>query len=141
MPNAYGLIGNRANAIEPGKRPLSSMSPTVVLDAQGRVVLSVGASGGSTIISSVLQVVLNTIDFGMHPAEAVSAPRIHHQWQPGSLWLEPQIPLDVQRALASRGHKLVVRPAYSAVQAVGRDASSLTASSDPRKGGRPAGIW
>ena len=141
VPNAFGLVGNAANAVAPGKRPLSSMSPTIVLDSDGEVLLAVGASGGSTIISSVLQTIVNTVDFGMDPVAAVSAPRIHHQWQPDVLMLEPEIPVDVVNALRARGHEIVVREGFSSVQAVLRDQASLAGASDPRKGGRAAGVW
>ena len=138
VPNAFGLVGGEANAIEAGKRPLSSMTPTIVLDAEGRVVLTVGASGGSTIISSTLQVLLAVLDFGLDPQEAVAAPRLHHQWLPEKLWLEPGFSLDVQRALSARGHELVVRPGFSSVQAVARQDDAYVGGADPRKGGWPA---
>jgi gamma-glutamyltranspeptidase/glutathione hydrolase len=138
VPNAYGLVGDEANAIAPGKRPLSSMSPTVVLDADGRVVMSIGASGGSTIISSTLQVYLNVAVFGMDPQAAVSASRIHHQWLPDRLFAEPDLPADVTRALEARGHTLDVRPAFSSVQVVVRVDGGYEGGSDPRKGGWPA---
>ena len=81
VPNAYGLVGGDANAPGPGKRPLSSMAPTIVL-RDGRVVLVTGTPGGSRIITTVLQVILNVVDHRMNIAEAVAAPRIHHQWLP-----------------------------------------------------------
>lgn len=139
VPNAYGLVGNAANAIAPGKRPLSSMTPTVVLDQDGRVVMSLGASGGSTIISAVVQVFLNVVEFGLDPQEAVAAPRFHHQWQPDQLFVEPGFPVDVQRALSARGHTVVERPGFSSVQMVVRSEDGLIrGGSDPRKGGWPA---
>lgn len=142
VPNAYGLIGGEANAIAPGKRPLSSMSPTLVLDAEGRVVLAVGASGGSTIISAVLQAVLNVVDFGMDPQAAVAAARVHHQWQPDRLYVEPEISPDTRALLEALGHELKVVRAFSAAQMVGAGANGLRlGGSDPRKGGRPAGAF
>lgn len=138
VPNAFGLVGDAANAIAPGKRPLSSMSPTVVTDADGQVVLVVGASGGSTIISGTLQVLLNVLVFGMDAEEAVSAPRIHHQWLPDRLMVEPGIPDDVVRALRARGHEVVVREGFTAVQAVVKTPTGVEGASDPRKDGRPA---
>lgn len=142
VPNAYGLVGTEANAIAPGKRPLSSMTPTVVLDPTGRVELVVGASGGSTIISGTLQTLLNVLVFGMTPEDAVAAPRIHHQWQPDVLFVEPGIPRDVVVALEARGHTVDVRPGYTAVQAILVGEQRLaTGGSDPRKGGRPAPAW
>ncbi len=139
VPNAYGLVGDAANAIAPKKRPLSSMSPTVVLGPDGRVVMVIGASGGSQIISSVLQVTLNVIDFGMDPEEAVSAPRIHHQWLPDEVWVEPGIPLDVQRNLEARGHKLRLEETFSSVQLVVQS-QEMEGAADPRKGGTAAGV-
>ncbi|MCA9569262.1 MAG: gamma-glutamyltransferase, partial [Myxococcales bacterium] len=138
-PNAYGLVGDEQNAIAPGKRPLSSMTPTVVLDADGKVLMSIGASGGSTIISAVLQVLLDVVVFDMDPQEAVAAPRFHHQWQPSTLWLEPGFPLDVQRALESIGHTVTVRPGFSSVQLVVRAGEGrYEGGADPRKGRWPA---
>ncbi len=137
-PNAYGLIGAEANAIAAGKRPLSSMSPTVILDSEGEVVFSVGGSGGSHIISSTAQVILNVLVFGMDAQEAVSAPRFHHQWQPDLLLVEEDVPADVIHALEARGH-VIKRYDYSiAVQAVARDKDGLAGGADPRKGGWPA---
>lgn len=139
VPNAFGLVGNEANAIAAGKRPLSSMTPTVVLDGNGKVVLVVGASGGSTIISGVLQVVLDVLVFGMDAEEAVAAPRIHHQWLPDTLSVEPGIPDDVVRALRARGHDVVVREGFTAVQlVVVAPDGTVQGASDPRKDGRPA---
>ncbi|MEQ1501199.1 MAG: gamma-glutamyltransferase [Myxococcota bacterium] len=138
VPNAFGLVGNAANAIAPGTHPLSSMSPTVVLDGD-KVVLVVGASGGSTIISGTLEVLLDVLVFGMDAEEAVSAPRFHHQWLPNTLTVEPGTPDDVVRALTARGHQVTVRELPTAVQVVtvGPD-GRIEGASDPRKGGRPA---
>ncbi len=140
VPNAFGLVGREANAVEPGKRPLSSMTPTVVLDEEGEVLMAIGASGGPFIISSTLQVLSNILDFGMDPAEAVSAPRVHHQWVPELLFLdEPGHPADVRRGLIERGHSLRSFPFFSAVQVVTRGPDGLLlGASDPRKGGAPA---
>ena len=142
VPNAYGLIGSEANAVAPGKRPLSSMSPTVVLDSSGRPFMVVGASGGSHIISGTLQVILSVLDFGMNPQEAVAASRFHHQWQPASLWIEPGFPQDVLEALEAKGHVLDRRHDFSSVQAVVRtEDGTLRGGADPRKGGWPAGAY
>lgn len=112
-PNAYGLLGAEANAIEPGKRMLSSMTPTIVAH-EGTPVLLVGSPGGSTIITTVLQIILNTTVHNMNIAQAVSAPRIHHQWQPDSILPEFfAISPDTARILESRGHTL--REATSAI--------------------------
>jgi gamma-glutamyltranspeptidase/glutathione hydrolase len=141
VANAFGLVGGEANSVAPGKRPLSSMSPTIVLDPQGRVVLSVGASGGAQIISSVAQAISNVIDFGMDPEAAVSAPRIHHQWQPDELVVEPEFAPEVAASLAARGHVVVRRRLYSAVEAVGVDPTGYAGGADPRKGGEAVGAW
>ena len=138
VPNAFGLVGKESNAVAPGKRPLSSMTPTLLLDEEGQIVMAVGASGGPFIISSTLQVLSNVVDFGMDPEEAVSAPRMHHQWVPELLFLDEGVPMDVQRGLQARGHELKVMPFFSSVQLVSAEASGLSAASDPRKGGYPA---
>lgn len=136
-PNNYGLVGTEQNAVAPGKRPLSSMSPTLVLDRQNRPYMAVGASGGPTIITGTLFVLLNTVDFGMSPADAVTAARIHHQWLPYELYLEE--PLAVRPKLEEFGHRVEVRPAYSNTQMVVRSgAEAFTGVSDPRKAGAPA---
>lgn len=140
VPNAYGLIGGRANAIAAGKRPLSSMTPTVVRDSEGKVVLTIGASGGSMIISSVLQVFLNVVEFGMDPQAAVSAARFHHQWQPEHIFLEAAIPEDVRLGLAERGHQTKRFELYSSVQLSLYGDEGALGGSDPRKGGWPAGL-
>ena len=119
VPNFFGLVGNAANAVAPKKRPLSSMSPTIVLK-NGKARLVVGASGGPTIITGTLQVMLNVLVFGMDIREAVESPRIHHQWVPEILWVERQIPADVIAGLKARGHVVKVRPRYNAVQGVVR---------------------
>jgi len=141
VPNAFGLVGAEANAVAPGKRPLSSMTPTIVLDGDGAVVMSVGASGGSTIISATLQVILDVLVFGLDPQEAVATPRFHHQWLPDELLVEPGFPADVVTALEARGHTVREAEGYSAVQVVVREGGALAAGSDPRKGGAPAATW
>ena len=104
-PNGFGLIGGTANAIEPGKRPLSSMTPTIVLK-DGEPWLLTGSPGGSTIINIVLQVILNAVDFDMNVMQAVNAPRIHHQWLPDVVVQEPGVSPDTLRILESRGFKI-----------------------------------
>ena len=100
VPNAYGLIGGDANAVAPDKRPLSSMSPTIVLK-DGKTFLVTGSPGGSRIITTVLQIIMNVIDHGMNVAEASAAPRMHHQWLPDELRVEEG--LQPRHAEASRG--------------------------------------
>ncbi len=101
-PNGFGLIGARANEIEPGKRPLSSMTPTIVVK-DGKAVFATGTPGGSTIINVVLQNVLNIIEFGMNPMQANAAPKIHHQWQPDIIIAEPGVSIDTIRLMQGRG--------------------------------------
>jgi gamma-glutamyltranspeptidase/glutathione hydrolase len=141
VPNSYGLVGAESNAIAPGRHPLSSMAPTVLLDPSGKPVLSIGASGGSMIPSAVLEVILDVIEFHLDPEEAVSTPRFHHQWLPDDLVLEPGFPSDVVAALRARGHHVVVREQNSAVEAVQIDGDTVVGASDPRKDGRPAAVW
>ncbi|MCB2091164.1 MAG: gamma-glutamyltransferase [Alphaproteobacteria bacterium] len=104
-PNAFGLIGGVANQIEPGKRPLSAMSPTIIFK-NGKPYMVTGSPGGSTIITVVLQMVLNVLEFDMNIAEASAAPRIHHQWWPDKVVLEQGISQDTFAILKSRGFKL-----------------------------------
>jgi len=136
-PNNYGLVGTEQNAVAPGKRPLSSMSPTLVLDPKDRPFMSVGASGGPTIITGTFWAMVNTIDFGMSPEEAIVAPRMHHQWLPYELYMEE--PLAIKPKLETIGHEVVVRSAYSNVQMIVRsNDGGFTGVSDPRKAGAPA---
>lgn len=137
VPNVYGLIGAEANAIAPGKRPLSSMSPTIVT-RDDRAVAALGGSGGPLIISSTLQTLLNTIVFGMSAEDAVAAPRLHHQWIPPVLAVEAGIPDRMRRRLEKRGHTVKEIGASAAVQLVRRTASGFEGASDPRKGGEAA---
>jgi len=105
-PNAFGLIQGERNAIAPGKRPLSSMTPTLVT-RDGQFVMALGSPGGPRIISTVLQVLVNVIDFHLNAQEAVSRPRIHHQWMPDELRCEAGLSPDTLALLRQRGHRLV----------------------------------
>jgi len=105
VQNAFGLVGAEANSIAPGKRPLSSMSPTIVLK-DGKPIMTLGAAGGPTIITQVVQALINVIDLGMTPQEAVSAPRIHNQWLPERLFVESALSIEIQAGLERRGHRL-----------------------------------
>jgi gamma-glutamyltranspeptidase/glutathione hydrolase len=105
VPNAYGLIGGEANAIEPKKRPLSSMTPTIVLK-DGQPFIATGSPGGSTIITVVMQLLLNVVEFDMNIAEATAAPRMHHQWLPDLVFAEPGISPDTLSVLEGRGFLL-----------------------------------
>ena len=141
VPNAYGLVGSEANAVSPGARPLSSMSPTVLVSPDGRERIVVGASGGPFIITSTLQVIVDIVDFGVDPAEAVSAPRAHHQWAPRLLFLDAGTSPDTAAQLRARGHEVKELDFFSSVQVVHRTAEGeLLGASDPRKGGWPAGV-
>ncbi len=141
VANAFGLIGAEANAVAPGKRPLSSMSPTIVLK-DGKPVLSVGAAGGPTIISQTLLAIVYHIDFGMAIDEALAQPRFHHQWMPDELRIEKNVPSEVRRELERRGHKLEVLNSIGAAQAVALsgDKSRLVGVPDPRGEGKAAGF-
>ncbi|TVR58127.1 MAG: gamma-glutamyltransferase [Candidatus Competibacteraceae bacterium] len=139
VPNAYGLIGGDANAVAPGKRPLSSMTPTLVFQ-DGRVVLVTGSPGGSRIITTVLQIVLNVIDHQMNLAEATVAPRVHHQWWPDELQVETGLSPDTVRLLEQRGHRVVVTEAMGSTQSIVRAPEGLYGFPDTRQpGGQAAG--
>lgn len=146
VPNAYGLVGREANAISAGKRPLSSMSPTIILDA-GQVRGMVGASGGPTIITGALEVALNLIHLHARSGElgeAVDAPRVHHQWSPNVLFYDEGIPKETLNALKALGHQLKAWGRFTSVQALWRyDATDkrgplLVGASDPSKLGKPS---
>src|SRR5438128_434293 len=112
VPNAYGLLQSENNAIAPRKRPLSSMTPTLVLK-DGRHWFAIGSPGGPTIINTVLQVTLNVVDHGMNLEEAIAQPRLHHQWLPDQVEYEPHgLPADVLEALRRRGHRFAPEPRY-----------------------------
>jgi gamma-glutamyltranspeptidase/glutathione hydrolase len=134
-PNAYGLIQGENDAIAAGKRPLSSMTPTMVLK-DGKLFLAVGSPGGPTIINQMVQVIINTIDHGMNVQEAVNAPRLHHQWQPDVTFYEPfAISKDVLTALKAKGQKFFDHTSYLGdVQAVMIDLKTgeRLGGSDPR---------
>ena len=104
FPNGYGLIGGIANGIHPNKRPLSSMTPTIMFNAEGEPVLATGTPGGSTIITVVMQIILNLLEFDMGIAEATAASRIHHQWLPDNIYYEPGLSADSNALLQQMGH-------------------------------------
>ncbi|EBO5438508.1 gamma-glutamyltransferase [Salmonella enterica] len=132
VPNVYGLVGGEANAVGPKKRPLSSMSPTIVVK-DGKTWLVTGSPGGSRIITTVLQMVVNTIDFGMNVAEATNAPRFHHQWLPDELPVEKGFSPDTLKLLEQKGQKVALKEAMGSTQSimVGPD-GELYGASDPR---------
>jgi gamma-glutamyltranspeptidase/glutathione hydrolase len=139
-PNAWQAIGSDANAVKPGKRPLSSMTPMIVMK-DGRAVMALGSSMGTMIISADLHALLNTIDFGFDAARAVMAPRFHHQWQPDILFIEPEFPLDVRNRLEALGHTLRERSMIGAAQLSLYDAEScyFWGGSDGRRDSAAAG--
>jgi gamma-glutamyltranspeptidase/glutathione hydrolase len=141
VPNYFGLIGSEANAIAPGKRPLSSMSPTIVLKG-GKPILALGAAGGPRIISAVVMELVDMLDLGLRPVEANRAPRIHQQWSPDELMVEDSLPLPVQEELRKRGHKLMHSSAIGVSQIVALDPEDnrFTGAADPRAGGK-AEAW
>ena len=124
-------MGGDANAVAAGKRPLSSMTPTLVLK-DGKPVLVTGSPGGARIITTVLQTVVNTIDFGMNPAEAASTPRVHHQWTPDELRVEKGLSPDTLALLRQRGHHIAVKPSMGRTQTIALRAGVLYGYSDPR---------
>lgn len=139
VPNNYGLMGTEQNAVAPGKRPLSSMSPTLVTK-DGEPYMSVGASGGPTIITGTLAAIIRAVDWQWPAADIVSRPRIHHQWLPAKLFAE-ELPESWVAVLRERGHNVAVRGGYTSVQMVIRNADgTLVGASDPRKMGQPAGV-
>ena len=131
VPNAFGLIGNQANAIAANKRPLSSMTPTMVMREQ-RPWLITGSPGGSQIISTVLQTIVNSIDFEMNPAEAAATPRIHHQWQPDELRIEKGISADSIAILKQRGHQIQQKASMGKTQTIQVIDGQYYGYSDPR---------
>jgi gamma-glutamyltranspeptidase/glutathione hydrolase len=136
-PNAYGLIGYEANEPGPGKRPLSSMTPTIVLK-DGKPFLITGSPGGSRITTAVLQVIVNVIDRGMGVADAVAAPRVHNQWLPDQVFVEPGVPDAVAAALQARGDKVVPQPPFTSANSIAITAEGFVGAADPRRGGATA---
>jgi len=131
VANAYGLVGGDANAVQAGKRPLSSMTPTLVLK-DGKPVLVTGSPGGARIITTVLQQVVNHIDFGMNPAEAAATPRFHHQWTPDELRVEKGFSPDTLALLRQWGHKVALKASMGRTQTIEIRDGLLRGASDPR---------
>jgi gamma-glutamyltranspeptidase / glutathione hydrolase len=132
VPNAYGLIGGDANAPGPGKRPLSSMSPTIVLK-DGKPFLVTGSPGGSRIITTVLQVISNVIDHGMNIAEATEASRVHHQWLPDEIRVERGISSDTAKLLQAKGHKINLQQAMGSTHSIMMAPTGMEGASDQRQ--------
>lgn len=131
VANAYGLVGGEANAVAPGKRPLSSMTPTLLLK-DGQPVLVTGTPGGARIITTVLQSVTNLVDYDMNPAESASALRVHHQWTPDELRVEQGFNTDTTRLLEEKGHTVNVKASMGRTQTIQREGDMLWGYSDPR---------
>jgi gamma-glutamyltranspeptidase/glutathione hydrolase len=140
VPNHFGLVGGEANAIAPGKRPLSSMSPTLVLK-NGKPIIALGAAGGPKIITAVLQELVDMLDLGMTPKEALTVPRIHQQWSPDELTVETRLPANIKQALAQRGHIIKETEGLAVSQIVARsaDGKKFIGAADPRANGEAAG--
>ncbi len=139
VPNAFGLIGGAANAIAPGKRPLSSMSPTIVLKDDSPI-LTLGAAGGPRIITQVVLAVTRHLDLGMPLDRALAAPRFHHQWIPDCLYVEDTLPAAQRSKLEALGHDVKTATVVGVTQAIGRDAEgTLHGVHDPRVAGKAAG--
>jgi len=133
VPNVFGLVGKEANSIHPGKRMLSSMTPTIV-EKNGELFLVLGAPGGSTIITAVLQTLLNVVEYEMPLAEAVKAPRFHHQWLPDRIVVEKgALSTAVRDSLTAMGHQLHEITYMAKIKAIQRmPDGTLVAAADPR---------
>jgi gamma-glutamyltranspeptidase/glutathione hydrolase len=117
VPNMFGLVGSEANAIEPGKRPLSSMTPTI-LTKDNHLFMAVGAPGGSRITTGVMEVILDVIDFKMNAQAAVDLPRFHMQWKPDTLYLQNGIPESTAQALERMGYRVEPTGGVARVEAI-----------------------
>ena len=134
FPNAYGLIGNEANAIGPGKRMLSSMSPSIVENANGDLFLVLGSPGGSTIITTTAQIIMNVIDFGMSIEDAVENPRFHHQWLPDVIQMEKnRFSIEVVQALQNMGHSVKYRDAIGEANCIMVKEGLIYGAADSRR--------
>ncbi len=132
VPNAYGLLGGEANKVEPNKRMLSSMSPTIV-KKDGKNFLVTGSPGGSRIITTTLQVIMNVIDHGLNIQSAVAAPRIHHQWLPDEIRIEEGLSLDTKTALKEKGHVIKQKSSMGAIQSIMVKDDIMYGGADPRR--------
>lgn len=131
-PNAFGLLGGEANQIEPAKRPLSSMAPSMLL-RDGKPYLLTGSPGGSRILTTVLQMIVNLVDFEMNVAEATASPRFHHQWLPDRLYMEEGFSPDTIRILKARGHTIVDSQSMGSLQSILYEAGYFYGASDSRR--------
>tara|TARA_B100000945_G_scaffold321356_1_gene335396 strand:+ start:2459 stop:4162 length:1704 start_codon:yes stop_codon:yes gene_type:complete len=140
VANAFGLLGSQANRVEPLKRPLSSMSPTIVMK-DGQPILTTGAAGGPKIITSVLLGLSRVVDLGMSPADAISTPRFHHQWSPDRLYMERSNDERLIESMKKVGHQVYLSGSAGVSQMIYRDlrTGEFTGVSDPRTAGKAAG--
>ena len=140
-PNMFGLIQGPANAIGPGKRPLSAMAPTIVLK-DGRLFLVLGSPGGPRIISTVTNILMGVVDYGMNIQEAVNAPRFHHQWLPDNIYVEQDFPGPTVKSLEAMGHRVEARDHWSDGECIMVDPKSgeRWGASDKRHNGRAIGF-
>jgi len=129
--NAFGLLGDSANRVQPRKRPLSSMSPTIVLK-NGKPVVTIGAAGGPTIINQVVQGLVNRLVLDLPYEEALSRPRVHHQWQPDRVLIDPSASDELRAGLEKRGHELVTWPGFGSAQMLGLEKGKFVAVAEPR---------
>jgi gamma-glutamyltranspeptidase/glutathione hydrolase len=135
--NAFGLVGFEANLPGPGKRPLSSMSPTIVLK-DGKPVLVTGTPGGSRIISTVVQIVVDVVDYKMDIAAAVAAPRVHHQWMPDEVRVERGFPVGTLDALRAKGHQVIEPLGQTSANSIAVTPNGFLGAPDPRTRGAEA---
>jgi gamma-glutamyltranspeptidase/glutathione hydrolase len=138
-PNMFGLVQGESNSIRPGKRPLSSMTPSILLK-DGKLYMVVGGPGGGRIITSVLQTIINNIDFGFNVRDAVDAPRFHHQWKPDQISMERGFSPDTIRLLEGMGHRVTVTaPASSIFAIIVQPDGWLSGAADGRGYGKASG--
>ena len=137
-PNMFGLLGADANAIEPGKRPLSSMTPTIITQ-NNKLFMVLGAPGGSRITTGVMEVILNVLDFGMNVQDAVDLPRFHQQWKPDVLYLQNGFSAQVQEALAKMGYDIEPVDSVARVEAIVDHDGLLEGGTESRNSGKVAG--
>ena len=138
VPNMFGLMGGDANAIEPGKRPLSSMTPTIIAK-NGQIVMAVGAPGGSRITTGVTEVILDVLDFHMNAQDAVDLPRFHEQWKPDFLYLQKGFPPQTVEALQKMGYQIKPVDGVARVEVIVKDGDTLEGGTESRLNGKVAG--
>ena len=138
VPNMFGVVGGDANAIEPGKRPLSSMTPTIITKG-GKLFMVVGAPGGSRITTGVMEVILDVLDFHMNPQDAVDLPRFHEQWKPDMLYLQNGFPPQAAESLRAMGYEIKPIGGVAIVEAIVVNNGALEGGTESRRNGKVAG--